>query len=888
MVHINPKTGLLDHAWPKNGASISLGENATDRDRYNLRVKEERNRRRNRWKKPSHKLSPSSINLDRTLLFTPASSQRNHTSINCRNAANREDMWPGDLTIALAVTNKAWPMLNNIMGICKGACIYTCDNQECIIYRDYLRKLLPSCEWDSFREWIIQIIACQKVLASPNTPPEDLPDAFFYLGGIVGGLFWLFENNMRGKEIIVDGNYVTGKKRGHMDMFSVCEMIHWGVTVEAFMGMDPVWLEPWGKSFIPHAVAARPVERAIRQATEHPICQNRLWNISFISERGEHDMPVIMDLARRHVQLGHVGHESCTPELCIFTTVDSTRVRQLHKCGRAVSGELDTADKIEARAICQAESFYFDPRLLKESIERGGRTVWSINEPFEVSEKPYVAISHVWSDGTGVGLKTTGEVNKCLFGYFAEMVRQLGCDAIWWDTISIPTEPELRRREINEMHNNYSRAKYTLVHDSYLTQFEWVDDGSPCLALVLSPWFTRGWTALECIMSKTIKVAYKKPGGNLGEYIIKDLDTDILSQDAGMSHPAHWIASRMIRRLRKGTDNVGDLLAILKPRSTSWARDRIVIAGLLAGVQVDYTMSSTDLTKSIIRKLQKIKLANLFHGSTTMCESGGWSWCPNNLFDMPSTPPTEFSRGDPVKDGTCFVDEGGTLAGKFQYRAVSVEDIAEGKIVPINSHPSAAFKVKTALELEWKSCLLLGFTPESYILAAAEGKVKLESGIHHGRYEEFVPYRYIGTVRVFERFDFITEMRSSKIFMLGRDKSRYGLTDVGVDLSGPQSHVAMDFLWQNIWMGDTSEGMLLIPRYVQNNTAKGSKWTATMHELLIQEIPNDKEPMVRQIGSISRVPVSGRGQANVSLAANLDPGEREMYKFYGRASVLVF
>ncbi|KAK6542376.1 hypothetical protein TWF694_006333 [Orbilia ellipsospora] len=866
MVHINRRTGLLDPGWQERFTDPPLGENMAKHDRYVRQIKMQRQVRKKRWKEPSIKLPPKPISPNKSLLITPSSSQNNITG--CCNAANRTHMWSGGLQIALAVTDGTWPMLNNIMGICQGACIYECNNQLCTRTRNYLRKILPACEWDSFREWIIQIVSCQKILAPPDTPVEDIPDAFFYLGGIIGGLFWLFENNKRGREITINSNYVKAKKTGTMDMFSVCEMIHWGVTAEAFMGMDPVWIEPWGKSMIPHSIVARPVAQAFKEAAAYPICLNRLWNLTFISERGEHDIPVLMDLVRRRTQLRQVGHESCTAELCALTTVNFTRVRQLHKCGQGAPVEANPAEDSEVRANCEAESLYFDPDLLKKSIESGSRTVWSIKEPFEVSEKPYVAISHVWSDGTGIGLRPVGEINKCLFRYFSEMVKQLGCDAIWWDTISIPTDPELRRREINEMHNNYSRAKYTLVHDEYLTQFEWINDGSPALALVLSPWFTRGWTALECIMSKCIKVVFKKAGGGPGEYVIKDLDDDILSRDPGISHPAHWIASRMIRRLRKPIDNVGDLLAILKPRSTSWARDKMIIAGLLAGVQVYYTMSPTDLTKSIIRKLKEIKITNLFHGSTTICESGGWSWCPNNLYDMPSTPPTEFSSGDPIIDASCFVDEGGTLGGKFQYRAVTVEDIAEGRIIPISSHPSVAFKIKSALELEWKSCVLLGFTPESYILAAAEGFAKLDSGIHHGRHGEFVPCRYIGTVRVFEQFDFITEMRTSKNFMIGRDKARYGLTETGADIAGPREDHAMDFLWQYFWMGDGPQGSLLIPRRIETDVkdAWGKRWTTTMHELLVREGPDNKEPIVL-LNSEPSLRISDRG-AVTDVGAN--------------------
>jgi hypothetical protein len=36
---------------------------------------------------------------------------------------------------------------------------------------------------------------------------------------------------------------------------------------------------------------------------------------------------------------------------------------------------------------------------------------------------------------------------------------------------------------------------------STFVNFPWAEDGSPCLTLFLSPWFTRAWTALELALS---------------------------------------------------------------------------------------------------------------------------------------------------------------------------------------------------------------------------------------------------------------------------------------------------------------------------------------------------------------------------------------------------
>lgn len=69
----------------------------------------------------------------------------------------------------------------------------------------------------------------------------------------------------------------------------------------------------------------------------------------------------------------------------------------------------------------------------------------------------------------------------------ANVTKRLGCEAIWWDTISIPTEQAARRKAINNMRMNYNKAACTVIHDRYLLNYEWTDDGSPLCCPCLLP-----------------------------------------------------------------------------------------------------------------------------------------------------------------------------------------------------------------------------------------------------------------------------------------------------------------------------------------------------------------------------------------------------------------
>src|SRR5271156_6840007 len=106
--------------------------------------------------------------------------------------------------------------------------------------------------------------------------------------------------------------------------------------------------------------------------------------------------------------------------------------------------------------------------------------------------RPHMAISHVWSDGTGAGAWPDGEVNECLYKYFKRIAQQFQCEGIWWDTLCIPKEKAAREKAIRKIQSNYENARITLVHDIFLRSWKW-DRKTACFAILMSPWFSRGW-----------------------------------------------------------------------------------------------------------------------------------------------------------------------------------------------------------------------------------------------------------------------------------------------------------------------------------------------------------------------------------------------------------
>ncbi|KAK6344731.1 hypothetical protein TWF718_006689 [Orbilia javanica] len=786
-------------------------------------------------------LSPAAIDLQESLLLPPP--EENSTSSSptgCMNLVQREYMWLRQVFDAIQhEIDQSWPMINHIASICKASRIYRCQNPECQQHQKKLEDLLPLCDWPSFREWIIEVCSCQMHTSYVNR----LTRPFLHLSSAVLAINWFLEGAKLARYTNITSNYIdlSGGKVS-INLYPICEIIYWGVNFQVYLGNIMFGFLEWGNTMIPHGVVAPALLEATNKARERGICLNRLWNVSLISDRGEHDLPAIMGLAARYPQLRHQNHESCTAGFCGFNTVDATFIRQLHVC------------EGDGVAHCRENRLFFDPELLKVSMVGGGGTAWSVDAPFEVlgPQAEYATISHVWSDGTGVGIEPPGHVNRCLFEYFANLVKLAGCNAIWWDSISIPLDPVLRKKAINDMHNNYFNSRCTIVHDKYLVNFDWAEDGSPALALIFSPWFTRGWTAVECNMARRIKVVYRKPGTK--EPIIKDLDDDILAKDPTLCSRAHWIASNIIRRLRAPIDNVSNLLAILKPRSTSWPRDRMVIAGLLAGIEVSYSMTPTAITKAIFAKIKKISHSSLLHQETSISEFGGWSWCPNHIYDLPASPPGEFRRLL-MSGRSCKIDKNGTIIGEFPGRRVNREDFLGRRVIPTSPHPFVNYRIKAALE-NWQNCLVIGHYPGPYILVETE--LPNEETYSRANYlpssDSALCCKYLGTVNTVGDED----MYSSRIYdavvlhpiIIGREPdttfdfrtfSKFP-TQQELLINGSRS-VSLPLKWSfsldHVWMGDNPiHGDLLVLQKakVPHPTfgAEHMVWAYSVHNLEVR------------------------------------------------------
>lgn len=363
-----------------------------------------------------------------------------------------------------------------------------------------------------------------------------------------------------------------------------------------------------------------PLLKAFERATKtFTLCPNRVWAVA------EEKLP---DLLPDNKLPSHQGHNRCNINFCEHSQRDFTKIEQHHECYDEKCGLL---------------TGLFSKHKLKEAAENRRSTVWSLDGMSMIDfPRPHMAISHVWSDGTGAGSWRDGEVNKCLYRFFRDIARRFQCEGIWWDTVCIPSEKAARNIAIQNIQSNYENARITLVHDCFLRNWTWIDAETACFAILMSPWFSRGWTALELVKSRKVKVMFGGPHGP----VIKDLDEEILAKDTDCkASKSHLFATGLIRALRDGVTTLNDLLTVLDSRHTSWPKDLAIISALL----VDVSIASNDLNEDtwqqdiyqrILLKFGAISPGHLFHNSPTM--SHGFNWCPSSLYYMSrdSSPPS--------------------------------------------------------------------------------------------------------------------------------------------------------------------------------------------------------------------------------------------------------
>ncbi|KAM3549186.1 hypothetical protein ARSEF4850_008993 [Beauveria asiatica] len=278
---------------------------------------------------------------------------------------------------------------------------------------------------------------------------------------------------------------------------------------------------------------------------DYHLCPNRVWAVA------KDDLPRLLPNCKLKFRMPCTTtdagvddadhHSSCTFEFCELSQRDFTAVQQRHEC----------LDKDNCRPL----GGLFSRVVLEDACIKGLSTVWALDGVDMLkAPRPYMAISHVWSDGTGTGTWKAGQVNECLYQFFHSIAERFGCEGIWWDTICIPEEKKARQNAIHRIQNNYQGAAITLIHDCFLRKWPW-DPETACFGILMSPWFSRGWTALELAKSRKSVVHATGPsnpsleilndGDLMGSWRISSVDASL--ESCFSTGGTHYLIEQRVR-----------------------------------------------------------------------------------------------------------------------------------------------------------------------------------------------------------------------------------------------------------------------------------------------------------------------------------------------------
>jgi hypothetical protein len=582
----------------------------------------------------------------------------------CLNAEVCSGMWThDDIECSKELVSAERGFLNQLGRICIRAGIRCCFNEYCLKQRRQVENVVPKCSWEYFRMWAIEAVSCQLNMLYGEAR-NHIATAIEFCRGL---LDWYHK-----ADVDYDNKLLGyGSEFEYVEIAEVCDVIYWMMLVQGRLDSMAPFSEDskWPPDFVPYRFLERRVKRAKKLATGKGICLNQVRNLGLVSGQGCADLLALMDYAHEFLDPGRDNHEDCVDTWCHVAHRDGTFAKRHHMYDRG-------GDKCDG----DCKEVQFGRQKLKRALEKGMPTAWSNDEKETLGERDsFIAISHVWLDGTGGDKEYPCRVYGCNLDYWKRLSARLGCNGLWWDAICIPGSEEdgLREYALSRMHHNYADAEFTVVHDRYLVNFKYKDASSACLAILLSPWFTRCWTALELKVSMEVRVLFK--GAHPGTPVMKDLN-EILKCHPAYQPRAHIVAQSLIMKMRNEITTAAALIAILERRYASRPSDIKVISALLINwSSYDKKGSEAKFTRGILRRIGEIEMSALYHGFETMRPRGRFSWCPRALRDMPINPGPEFD--DPEMDlSRLTICRDGSIEGTFHYRFLTAADVKKGQL----------------------------------------------------------------------------------------------------------------------------------------------------------------------------------------------------------------
>ena len=206
---------------------------------------------------------------------------------------------------------------------------------------------------------------------------------------------------------------------------------------------------------------------------------------------------------------------------------------------------------------------------------------------------PYIAISHVWSDG--LGNTVSNALPSCQLLRLRRLALRASVNfrddvpAIWIDTLLVPVEKgKEKRMALSQLYNYYQRADIVLVLDSDLLEASRECSEEEILTRIcFSSWMRRLWTLEEGILSRDKLVFQFRDGPVPINSLTKSVKTSSNLTRINFQLRTNLVQglpdiANLYRQPAESTPIIAELLRTLQYRSTTKALDEpLCIAHIL-------------------------------------------------------------------------------------------------------------------------------------------------------------------------------------------------------------------------------------------------------------------------------------------------------------------
>ncbi|KAF8848026.1 hypothetical protein BDZ45DRAFT_733208 [Acephala macrosclerotiorum] len=343
------------------------------------------------------------------------------------------------------------------------------------------------------------------------------------------------------------------------------------------------------------------------------------------------------------------SHSACTASTCTSDHMVDSNYTRCH-----AETDCSCKDLLDASVSARVQSILKDGGIPVLRL-----IVSSASEKIDIEvlpadpERPYVAFSHVWSDG--LGNPDSNELYECQWRRLQHLADQIFpvdyrrvSNFFWVDTVCVP-RPEVnlqaRRSAISRMRKTYYEADKVLVLDSHLlslpaetTSLEF------SLRLSWSKWMRRLWTMHEGAIARVGRtfvqlgprvVRLAQESSSMMQKVADDQSNNsevILSSLGAVEAISSWRKCLEIR-LHNDQHTFMFVWNETKDRGTKYEADRYVVVCSLLRLEAQATLEMSDTEekmKFIFKGVAEIP-SNLLFAKFERFEEEAWRWAPTSL-----------------------------------------------------------------------------------------------------------------------------------------------------------------------------------------------------------------------------------------------------------------